>query len=123
MINNKTKPSDYKCLSKKDGEDKRKWFSKSKPSKKPKTHKQNLDEMANKLKGKTYSEFLRSEYWKIIRKKILKRDGNKCRICGFEKNLQIHHDSYKHHFREHRHLKDLMVMCGKCHTEHHHCTD
>lgn len=114
----------YICLSQKDKDDLKKWFSGDPKSKKKKMSKKSaakrsLDEMADKLKGKPYHTFLRSKYWSIVRKRVLIRDGNKCIICKSENNLEVHHDNYKHHFREHRHLKDLMVLCRECHKEHH----
>lgn len=124
MISNKNKPSDYICLSEKDRQDKKKWFSNKKTKPKSKANnKQLMDKMADKLKGRPYSEFLKSKYWSIVRQRVLQRDGSKCVICSYSKNLQVHHDNYKNHFREHRHLNNLMTLCGKCHKEHHYCTD
>lgn len=71
------------------------------------------------LKGKPYSEFLKSKYWAMVRKRVLQRDGNKCRICSNTKYLQVHHDTYKHHLKEHKHLGDLLTLCRECHKEHH----
>lgn len=130
MINNKTKLSDYKALTDKERKQIKEWFSSNKKKKsksnnvkKPKNNKQNLDVMADKLKGKPYSVFLKSEYWHIIRNKVLKRDNYTCVICKSKSRLQTHHDTYKHHFREHRHLKDLLTLCASCHRERHYCTD
>lgn len=88
---------------------------KSKPKKKKTTSKLS----AENLRGKPYSLFLRSKYWSAVRKKVLERDGKKCVICGYDKWLEIHHNSYKNHFNEHKHLGDLMTLCRKCHKEHH----
>lgn len=65
-----------------------------------------------------YIEFLKTNYWKRVREKVLLRDGKKCIICGDTKYLQVHHDHYKNHGDEMRHLEDLMTLCRKCHKEH-----
>jgi len=85
-------------------------------SKKPKS---TMSEMADKLRGKTYKYFLRSKYWRIVREMVLKRDGNKCVRCNCKTSLQIHHKTYKNHFREHENLRDLETLCKTCHEKHH----
>lgn len=114
------KITDYKCLSEKDRVELKEWFkNKNKPKPKKKAvPKSKLDLMGLALKGKSYQEFLNSEYWSIVRSRVLKRDKC-CVICKSNKNLHIHHDTYKNHFKEHKHLSDLMVLCAKCHKEHH----
>lgn len=71
------------------------------------------------LKALPYKEFLKTKYWHIVRTKILKRDGHKCIICKNKTSLQVHHDSYKNHGNELKHLDELMTLCDKCHKEHH----
>lgn len=47
---------------------------------------------------KNYQEYLRSEEWVQIKSNIRKRKGAKwnfCNVCGSDKNLDIHHSSYK----------------------------
>ena len=123
ILNNK-----YICLSKKDEIELKEWNrlkskskNKFKNNKTKKSKKSSLDIMADKLKGQSYSDFLKSEYWSIIRKRVLARD-KVCVICKSNNNLQVHHDTYKNHFREHCHLADLMVLCRNCHKEVHYCT-
>lgn len=111
----------YKCLSQKDKEDLKKWLKKPKKKEKPK--KRSLSQMGEALRGKPYSVFLDSEYWKIVRGLVIKRDRGACIICRSTKNLQVHHDHYNNHFKEHKNLKDLMTLCRNCHKEHHYCTD
>jgi len=78
-----------------------------------------MDGLAGRLKGKPYQVFLNSKYWHLVRRKVMKRDGFKCRICQSTDNLIVHHVTYKHHFKEHKHLNELMTMCTSCHTEYH----
>lgn len=75
------------------------------------------------LKKSTYIDFLNSKYWGVVRNLVLARDGHKCIICGSADNLHIHHNTYKHHFYEHRHLEDLMTLCAHCHEIHHQSQD
>lgn len=67
----------------------------------------------------SYRDYLKTPYWKKVRQAVLKRDDNKCVVCGNTKMLQIHHESYKHVGRELKHLDDLLTLCSKCHKEHH----
>ena len=78
-----------------------------------------MDELADKLKTKSYQYFLKSEYWEIIRDMVLKRDKYKCKKCVATYKLQVHHKTYENHFREHNHLKDLVTLCESCHKKEH----
>ena len=42
----------------------------------------------------TYTELLDSEEWRRNREDILSRDGHRCRWCGSDENLQVHHKYY-----------------------------
>jgi len=66
-----------------------------------------------------YKDFLLSKYWQYVRGKVLKRDKFKCVICSSKDGLQVHHDTYKNHFKELENLQDLMTLCSNCHNEHH----
>jgi hypothetical protein len=72
-----------------------------------------------KLRNQNYSKFLQSKYWKWIREQVFKRDNYTCTVCGSKKDLRVHHTTYKNHFKEHKHLKDLLTCCDLCHTEFH----
>ncbi len=74
---------------------------------------------AEHLIGKPYYVFLKSNYWSNVRKKVLKRDNNQCIVCKSTLRLEVHHDTYKNHFKEHLNLADLLTLCQKCHQEHH----
>jgi hypothetical protein len=73
----------------------------------------------NEAKGLTYRKFLLSDYWKEVRKEVLKRDNNECVVCHTNKRLCIHHITYKHHGFEHKHLSDLVTLCDSCHKSTH----
>lgn len=67
---------------------------------------------------KSYSEFLKSDYWIKVRNKVLERDKFTC-TCGSNINLHVHHKTYKNHFKEHLHLQDLITLCNICHKKEH----
>jgi 5-methylcytosine-specific restriction endonuclease McrA len=71
------------------------------------------------LKKRSYFTFLRSRYWAYIKKRVLKRDKNMCKKCGYKSGLQVHHKTYKNHFNEHNHLGDLITLCRNCHKAEH----
>jgi len=76
----------------------------------------------NELGYSSYKEYLNSEHWKSIRSKFYKskrfqRIGYKCAACKSDKNLNLHHKTYKHLGNEH--LKDLILLCSICHKNVH----
>jgi 5-methylcytosine-specific restriction endonuclease McrA len=70
-----------------------------------------------------YNTFLKSNYWKKVRKLVLIRDKYRCQICITKyapykydkKDLEIHHQTYKNHKNELNHLDDLVTLCKWCH--------
>ena len=60
-----------------------------------------------------YEEFLGSNEWRSIRKRVLERDGYRCQRCGATQELQVHHLTYERRGREL--LSDLTVLCNRCH--------
>lgn len=53
-----------------------------------------------------------------LRTAALERDGRKCRICGREKRLTVHHiDGHGEYVPEPNHdLSNLITLCGGCHS-------
>lgn len=70
-----------------------------------------------------YNIFLQSDYWKKVRQIKIEQTGRKCQICGSRKELSVHHNSYAHHYQEHKHLEDLVVLCRNCHKKFHNITN
>lgn len=65
----------------------------------------------------SYSDYLKSPYWKAIRRRILIRDGRRCQCCGSSEQLNVHHrcyDNLGHEFED-----DLITWCRGCHAAHH----
>lgn len=68
---------------------------------------------------KNYQTYLDGEHWKNIKDRYWKSKlPKKCRICGGNKNLVLHHRTYKHLGKErisiHTHL-----LCQSCHQKVH----
>lgn len=66
-----------------------------------------------------YQEYLKSDYWKIVREMVRIRDGKKCCQCETTKRLTTHHTTYEHLGNELEHLEDLITLCWKCHRDAH----
>lgn len=61
-----------------------------------------------------YNEFyLKSHHWFELKKVTLEQHPA-CHICKLDKELVIHHLSYRHLFEE-EYEKDIIVICNKCH--------
>jgi len=64
-----------------------------------------------------YQKYLKSDYWQEIRKQIYERDNYKCRLCNSEKDICVHHRTYKYIGEEK--LEELITMCKRCHNKFH----
>lgn len=75
-----------------------------------------------------YSGLLKDPRWKAKREVVLKRDRKKCRVCGVETGLQVHHKQY-HYSRMLDKMLDpweypvrfLITLCKSCHERGHTC--
>lgn len=69
-------------------------------------------------KSMPYSEYLKTEHWKAVRKAALQRAGNRCQLnSSHTKRLEVHHNNYDHLGEERP--KDVIVLCRDCHSKHH----
>lgn len=68
----------------------------------------------NKLHFSYYKDYLRSPLWKGIRRKVLERDGGKCKFCE-EKATAVHHSSYDFDTMRGEKLIHLHSCCSHCH--------
>ena len=68
-----------------------------------------------------YKVFLNSLYWKTISIYVKQKADNRCQLCSSQSCLNTHHRSYKNHGYEHTEigLKDLVILCDKCHNKFH----
>lgn len=73
-----------------------------------------------KLRAMKYSDFLKTNFWQKVAKRVRKRAKFKCQVCGCsDKTLHVHHNSYEHHGEENKHLEDLVCLCEDCHRLYH----
>ena len=61
-----------------------------------------------------YADYLRSDRWKKIRLRALKRDKFCCRFCG-DRATQVHHSRYDKRVLLGQSLKGLCACCAVCH--------
>ena len=67
-----------------------------------------------RIKRKTkYNKYILSKKWKKKTRKIKRV----CWVCGSEKNIGIHHITYKRLYNEKQ--SDLVPLCWECHNEVH----
>lgn len=64
-----------------------------------------------------YQAYLASEHWQNMRRVALERAGNKCQLCGYGWNLNVHHNCYDRLGNELP--TDLCVLCRPCHERFH----
>lgn len=67
--------------------------------------------------NKEYEAFLQSDEWKSKREEILRRDGYRCFICGSEKDLCVHHETYNFGWMPPNEW--LTTLCRNCHRDFH----
>jgi hypothetical protein len=67
-----------------------------------------------------YKDYLKTKHWKNKREEVLMKQGNKCRICGSEIKIQIHHRRYKLPNGDSVLGKEpncfLLPVCNDCHS-------
>lgn len=85
---------------------------------KRKCKKNRMNKFKQHKKYNSYKEYLLSNEWHKLRIKKFKQVGYSCQICDANKNLQIHHRTYKRIFKEE--LNDLTVLCEDCHQLYNH---
>jgi len=70
-----------------------------------------------RLKTMPYQEYLKTDHWQALRKTMLKRACYKCSVCGMNKPLHVHHNTYESRGAEK--MSDLVVLCHECHEVYH----
>jgi 5-methylcytosine-specific restriction endonuclease McrA len=64
------------------------------------------------------NSYLKQPLWlETIRPRVVKRDDNKCQVCGCSKNLQVHHRSYAKKVMRGEDDSQLITLCRKHHIE------
>jgi hypothetical protein len=67
-----------------------------------------------KLGFRSYKEYLRSQLWAGIRKRVFEKKGRKCICCGEHATL-VHHVEYTHSNLAGETLVGLEPLCQECH--------
>src|SRR3990167_2680025 len=62
-----------------------------------------LAELAAEAPKKPYSEFLKSPYWKKIKRIVLKKSNYSCLLCKSNIDLRVHHSTYRYLGKEYKH--------------------
>lgn len=70
-----------------------------------------------RLKTIPYSEYLKSEHWQNLRRRMLKRASFRCQLCNTQGRLNVHHRTYERRGCEE--YSDLIVLCENCHGKFH----
>ena len=71
----------------------------------------------NQLKKK-HHEFIKSDQWKQIRKRLFSIRGKKCEKCGNDIFVEVHHLTYERFGGNELDL-DLIILCRECHKKAH----
>ncbi|NMA48629.1 MAG: hypothetical protein GX947_02485 [Tissierellia bacterium] len=69
-----------------------------------------------RVNRRKYAMYLQSERWQKKVRYLLAKHV-KCQCCGYDRDLVIHHKTYKNIFEEQE--KDLTVLCHHCHNRVH----
>lgn len=67
-----------------------------------------------------YRLYLNTAHWRDIKQRVRCEFGGVCALCLHgERVLHVHHRTYKHRGYEDKHIRDLILLCEKCHQEAH----
>ncbi len=69
------------------------------------------------LRSLPYREYLQTDHWQQLRKRVLKWSKYRCQLCNHQGVLNVHHRTYEHLGDEE--YKDLIVLCSDCHAKFH----
>lgn len=81
------------------------------------------DYFANECRKLEYKDYLNTIYWKCFRYLAYSKSMKKCEMCGAAisklSQAQYHHADYAARGYELLKIKDLRLLCKKCHEKHH----
>lgn len=66
------------------------------------------------LRTMPYDQYLQTDHWIEQRWGALERAAWRCQVCNAPRQLHVHHRTYKRRGDELE--RDLVVLCGDCHT-------
>jgi len=64
-----------------------------------------------------YEAYIQSPEWKQMAVRIRERQGNRCKLCGRDSALDVHHHTYSR--LGHERDGDLVGLCRRCHEKLH----
>ncbi len=64
-----------------------------------------------------YREYLKSDTWRALRRRIFNKYGNRCAVCNSPFELHLHHRTYERVCREAD--MDVIPLCAECHEMFH----
>jgi hypothetical protein len=73
------------------------------------------NETLKRLGFKSYPDYVKSEFWRQIRARALKRAKHRCERCRSMRRLQVHHRAYDLATLAGTNIDSLTVLCRKCH--------
>jgi 5-methylcytosine-specific restriction endonuclease McrA len=74
-------------------------------------------ETARNRRQRPNRDYYLSIAWQTLRRCALANAGHKCQLCSRTDRLNVHHNNYVNW--GHETLADLVVLCRKCHADHH----
>ena len=81
---------------------------------------QEIKEIERRKRKEYYNRLLEDKRWKEFRLKVMSERGSKCECCGGADILQIHHTFYISGKMPWEYdVKDMRVLCKKCHQRTH----
>lgn len=81
---------------------------------------QELQAYKKRKRQKYYENLLKDERWKLFRLKVMSERGCSCEYCGSTEIIQIHHTEYvKGRLPWEYDIKDMRVLCKRCHQRIH----
>lgn len=76
------------------------------------------DTRKERLRGKTYTQYLQSNHWQDVKNKAESRPNyKKCEFCS-SKQVELHHTTYKWMYTVNE-LRAIVSLCRKHHQEIH----
>ena len=67
------------------------------------------------LNKMSYILYLRTPEWRKLRQNAIEIAENRCQICNSKRELAAHHRVYNC-LRGHERIKDITILCKKCHS-------
>lgn len=79
-----------------------------------------IKEIESQKRKEYYNRLLKDKRWKEFRLKVMSERGSRCECCGVTDILQIHHTFYISGKMPWEYdIKDMRVLCKKCHQRIH----